>query len=294
MKKIFVVLFLGLVVFAGCGSSRENTISIAGSSTVYPITLEAQDAFKEEDPNALISVESTGTGGGFELFTKGETQINNASRAIKDEEIQAAKDNEINYEEFMIGTDGITVIINNNNDFATELSKEDLRKAFESGSEVETWSDINPDYPDEEISFYGPTSASGTYDFFVEEILEDEDGALRSDMNGTENDNEIVSNIEKDEYGIGFLGYSYYANNKDNIQEVAIDGIAPEYENIKSGEYILSRPLFIYVNTDAMEENETLKNFVNYYIENSQNFVEKAGYVALTDEEQTKLEEQLN
>ncbi len=294
MKKIFVVLFLGLVVFAGCGASRENAISIAGSSTVYPITLEAQEAFKDEDPNALISVESTGTGGGFELFTKGETQINNASRAIKDEEIQAAKDNSINYEEFMIGTDGITVIINNNNDFATDLSKEDLRKAFESGSDVKMWSDINPDYPSEVISFYGPTSASGTYDFFVEEILEDEEGALRSDMNGTENDNEIVSNIEKDEYGIGFLGYSYYANNKDNIQEVAIDGIAPEYENIKSGEYILSRPLFIYVNTDSMEKNETLRKFVSFYIENSQEFVEKAGYVALTDDEQTKLEQQLN
>ncbi len=294
MKKLLSLIFIMTLLFTGCTVDKTQDIQISGSSTVYPITLEAQSKFLDEvNPNARITVESSGTGGGLELFTQGEVQIANASRAIKEEEKEVAKENNIDYTEYQIGVDGITVIINPENDWAKNMTSEELKKAFEMGSDVNTWSDINPDYPDEPIRFYGPTSASGTYDFFVEEIIGDDEGALRDDMNATENDNEIITNIQKDKYGIGFLGYSFYSANKDTVQEVSIDGVDPAPESIKNGEYILSRPLFIYVNNKDMKENKILNDFVTYYIENCQYFVELSGYIPLTDVEQAALEEKL-
>ncbi len=287
MKKIIPLMFIMTLIITACGSAGDE-IKIAGSSTVFPVTLEAQKGFLEEEPNARIKVEENGTGGGFELFTKGETSINDASREIKDEEIKQAEDNSIEYTEYLLGTDGITVIINKENDWASSMTKEELKMIFESDSKVTKWSDVNESWPNEEIKLYGPTSASGTYDFFCEEIVQEEgeeNCSLNSNMSGTENDNEVVTNISSDKNGIGFLGYAYYENNKTKIQEVEVEGVKPNPENIKSGDYILSRPLFIYVNNKMYDENETLNKFVNYYINNAQKLVEDSGYVALTDEE---------
>lgn len=288
MKKHLKLLSIILILITGCG--RENLIIVSGSSTVYPITLEAQAKYIDKVDNELyMSVEANGTGAGFDLFSNNKTQINNASRKINKDEIKIAKRNNIKYDEYNIGTDGITVITNKENDWIHNIKSEDLKKAFKLGSNFEKWSDIDPKYPEQKINFYGPTSASGTYDFFVEAIIEDENSSLRDDINATENDNEVVSNVEKDKYGIGFLGYSYYESNKDKVSKISINNVAPNINTIKERKYILSRPLYIYVNNQSMKDNKDLEAFISYYIENSQIFVKLSGYIPLNDEEQKQL-----
>ena len=276
--------------FTACSSKQED-INIAGSSTVYPITLEAQaDYLDNVNSDARITVESTGTGGGFELFVNGQTQLNNASRAITPQEEEEAKKNGIDYSELKIGVDGITVIINKENDWADNLTSTDLKELFALDSDIHKWSDLDPTYPEQEVRFYGPTSASGTYDFFVETIIGNDKGALRDDMNATENDNEVITNVENDKYGIGFLGYSYYIQNVEEIKAITLNGIAPNSETIKEDSYLLSRPLYIYINNDALNENPVFNEFITHYIDNSQMFVQMSGYVPLNDEEEKILQ----
>src|SRR6056297_3633176 len=234
MKKFKIVtllLVVGMVLAACGGGSSEGgePVSIAGSSTVNPVTAEAIDSFMEENPDADITQESTGTGGGFELFTKGETDMNNASRAINDEEQASAEENGIDFTELYLGDDGVTVIISNENDFAKELTSDQLKMIFDEATNGQylKWSDIDPSFPEETINLYGPTTASGTYDFFTEEIIGDEDGAsLRNDMAASEDDNLILNNVSKDPYGIAFLGFAYYNTNSDAVQSVTVDGVA--------------------------------------------------------------------
>lgn len=285
-KGLITVICLSLFVLSGCGFTSQS-ISVEGSSTVYPITLEAIHDYDKEYPNshARIDVASTGTGGGFKLFVKGETEVNDASRAITSDEKKEAKKNNIDYTELQVGIDGITVIINDQNTWAQKLTSEDLKKIFEDDSKISTWSDLDSSFPDKKINLYGPTSASGTYDFFAETILSDENASIRGDMNATENDNEVISNVENDKYGIGFLGYGYYSENKDRVQAVNIDGVSPNSFDIKSGDYVLSRPLYIYVNNQALRDDKSLQEFITYYIDNSQKFATSAGYVGITDKQ---------
>lgn len=288
MKKLLASLFLITIILTACSGEEENkdVINIAGSSTVYPITSEAIYQYELVNDHIPVNLESTGTGGGFELFTKGETDINNASRPIKEEEINDAKENGISYTELLLGTDGISVIVNPENDWIDDITVEELKMIFENDSTVQTWSDVREEWPDEKINLFGPTSASGTYDFFCEEVVEEEgdDGcAIRGDMNGTENDNEVISNVSNDEYGIGFLGYAFYQENKDAVKALAINGTLPEPHSIKNGDYYLSRPLYIYVNNNNMKSSENLNKFVTFYMDGIADYVEVAGYVPLDE-----------
>ncbi len=288
MRKILIAIIsiiLIIFIFFKDDDYKINDIKIAGSSTVYPITLEAEYKYMENNPDIRINVESNGTGGGLDLFVKSQISIADASRAIKEEEIKKAQENGVEYYELMLGSDGITVIVNPENYWIDDITLEDLNKIFAADEQVELWSDINPDFPEEEIHLYGPTSASGTYDFFCETVVQTDPCGLTNNMNATENDNEIVSNIQKDKYGIGFLGYAYYQENSNVVKSLSVDGVSVNEKTIKSGEYEISRPLYIYVNKEDMENNEDLNDFVNYYVDNSQEFTSLAGYVPLSDDE---------
>lgn len=294
MKRLAVVFVVFVALLTGCGadntqsSTMSGEINIAGSSTVYPIASEVSYQYTELNPDVTINLQSTGTGGGFELFDNGEIDINNASRAINDDEKQIASDNGIDYTELYLGIDGITVIVNPENDWITDATVEELKMIFDADYMVTNWSDINPSWPDEKINLYGPTSASGTYDFFCEEIVQEEGEdhcSIRSDMSGTENDNEVVTNVANDVNSIGFLGYAYYTQNIDSVNAVAVNGVLPTVDTIRSGDYYLSRPLYIYVNNNKMSENPALADFIHFYMQDIASAVEVSGYVALTQEE---------
>ena len=273
MKRNFGILFIILALLVtmiftvGCDSNKESKespdnvktsdsgsgdvsgeILIDGSSTVFPITQAVAEEIVNEYPGIKAAVSASGTGGGMKKFTSGEIQICDASRAIKDEEIALAKQNGIEYEEFSVGYDGITVVVNPANDWLNDITVEDLSKMWKKDSTVKKWSDVNPDWPDEEIKFYAPGVDSGTFEYFTEEI-NGEKGNLRTDVTPSEDDNVLVKGVEGDKNAIGFFGYAYYQNNKEALKDVKIAGIEPTIETIKDGTYApLSRPLFIYVN----------------------------------------------
>lgn len=296
MKSIFKICFgVGIIILLICGLWKGgDELKIAGSSTVYPITSRAQDGYLDTYPGGKISIQENGTGGGFVQFSAGDVYINNASREIKEEEAKAAKKNDISYVPVQIGLDGITVVINKENVFAQSLTHDELHKLFSENSKIKKWSDLNPEYPNKKINFYGPTTASGTYDFFVETIIGKDAGeALRSDMVATENDNEIVSNVSRDEYGIGFMGYAFYSTNKDLVKPVLVDDVEPTIQNIKEGKYLISRPLYLYVNVGVLQqkENKMYREFMRYYLDHVTELVEDSGYVALSKKENVEQRE---
>lgn len=297
MKKLlFFTIISILFIYLLKNNYNVNDIQIAGSSTVYPITLEAEYKFMKTNPQARINVEANGTGGGFELFTKGITQINNASRKITNEEQEVAQNNNVKYTEYLIGRDGITIIVNQDNDWIDNITKTELQEIFETNSPIKTWSDLKQTWPNKEIHLYGPTSASGTYDFFCDTIVKQEGEqscSLTNSMNATENDNEIITNVSRDKYGIGFLGYAYYHENQDKVKSLAINNIPVNEQTIKSNQYLISRPLYLYVNNEDMQNNETLNKFIHFYLFNSQDFVKLSGYIPLTDTEIKNQEKKL-
>lgn len=306
---LLLVLLLSVSVFAACGAedgddtkdteNGETTdkadlsgdIEIDGSSTVYPITAALAEEFQIENPDVKITVGVSGTGGGMKRFTVGDTSISNASRPIKDEEAAKAEENGVEFEEIRVGLDGISVVVNPNNDWVEDITVEDLKKIWEPNSKVEKWSDVNPDWPEKEIKLYGPGTDSGTFDYFTEAV-NGEEGAIRTDFTASEDDNVLVQGISGDEYALGYFGYAYYEENKDKIKALKINGVEPTPETIEGGEYTpLSRPLFIYVNKDHYTNQEQVKAFVDYYMNNAAEIVPSTGYVALSQE---KYDEELN
>ena len=297
-KHLALSAIMGSVVVfvAACGGATEETESpetdtknaeeeatlqgeviVDGSSTVYPIMEAVTYEYNAVQPDVKVSVASSGSGGGFKKFVVGETDLSNASRPIKDKEVAAAKDGGIAFEELKLAFDGLSVVVNQENDFATDLTVEDLKKIWleDDSIEVKKWSDINPDWPAEEIKFYAPGTDSGTYDYFDEVILDEENIQL------SEDDNTLVTGVTGDEYAIGFFGYAYYLENKDRLNVVKINGVEPNGETIESGEYSpLSRPLFTYVNTESLKE-EHVYDFVKYTLENAAEMAESVGYVRL-------------
>ena len=270
----------------------EGTIAIDGSSTVYPIMEAVSEEYNFIQPKVKISVGIKGTGGGFEQFAAGATDISNASRPIKDEEIAALEEAGIDYTEFKIANDGLSVVVNKENDWVDYLTLEELKKMWVEDGTVKKWSDIRDGWPEEEIEFFSPGTDSGTFDYFNEVVLEDE--AIVKSATLSEDDNILVKGVTGNKNAIGFFGYAYYAENKDQLKVVPIvnpetgEAVEPTNETVESNEYApLSRPLFIYVKNESVKKPEVY-DFIKFTLENVGDLAEEVGYVRLPQEEYDK------
>ncbi|QPC83581.1 PstS family phosphate ABC transporter substrate-binding protein [Phototrophicus methaneseepsis] len=255
----------------------------AGSSTVYPLSERMVEVFRDAGYAGEISIDEIGSGAGFERFcVAGETDISNASRAIRDTEIESC--NEIGREpiEFRIGTDAITVAVSSDNDFVTDVTTEELAQIF---STAETWADVRAEWPAEPIQRFIPGTDSGTFDYFVEEIFEEDEAPILAASNTqlSENDNVLVQGIQGSPYAIGFFGFAYYAENEDTLNAVSIDGVTPTAETAEDGSYPLARPLFIYSDATIMAEKPQVAQFINYYLTHVNEEISEVGYFPASD-----------
>ena len=270
---------------AGDGSGLTGSVTADGSSTVYPITEAMAEEFGIAHGGGVnVTIAYSGTGGGFKRFCAGETDISNASRPISDSERAACEAAGIDFVEIPIAIDGLTVVANPANTFAECLTVDELRRIWEPGSTVNRWSQVRPDWPDEEIKLYGAGTNSGTFDYFTEAIT-GETGAIRTDYTASEDDNVLVQGVEGDDAALGFFGYAYYAENEGRVRAVGVDAgsgcVLPTPETVRTGEYApLSRPLFIYVKRASLA-NETVRAFVEFYLDNAEELVPSVGYVPL-------------
>lgn len=268
----------------------SGQIKLDGSSTVYPIMEAIVEEYQAEQPNVKVSVASSGTGGGFKAFIAGETDFSNASRPIKDEEKSELEAKGIDYTELRLAYDGLSVVVNKDNTWVDHLTLDELKKIWLEDGTAKKWSDIREGWPEEEIKYYSPGTDSGTFDYFDEVILEEQPIAKAATL--SEDDNILVQGVTGDKNAIGYFGYAYYAENKDKLKVVPIDGgngpVEPTNETVESGEYSpLSRPLFTYVKNESVKKEE-VADFVEFMIENAADLSEDVGYVKLPDEEYKK------
>jgi phosphate transport system substrate-binding protein len=271
----------------GDGTGLTGMVRIDGSSTVFPVTEAMAEEFQIENRGVRVTVGISGTGGGFKKFCNGETDISDASRPIKDSEREMCAANGIEPIQVTVAFDGLAVMVNPQNDFASCMTVDELKRIWEPGSTISRWSQVRDGWPDKEIKLYGPGTDSGTFDYFTEAIVGEED-ASRPDFTASEDDNVLVQGVAGDQFALGYFGYAYYAENTDKLKLVAIDDghgcVAPSPETVQGGEYTpLSRPLFIYLNRTALDRPE-VKAFVRYYLTNAPEFVPQVGYVPLSAE----------
>jgi phosphate transport system substrate-binding protein len=280
----------------GGGGNLSGTIAIDGSSTVFPLTQAAAEAFQGENPDVHVTVGESGTGGGFEKFCAGETEISDASRPIEPEEIAACKKKGITYDDFQVANDGISITTNPDLDISC-LSTDQLKQLWDKGSKVSNYSQLGKDadtgkpLPNAKVSLYGPGTDSGTFDFFTDVINGEEDRS-RSDYQPSEDDNVLVQGVSGDSDGLGYFGFSYYEQNQDKLNLVSVDAgkgcVAPSDKTIQDGSYApLSRPLFIYPSKSALKKPE-VKAFVKYYLDNYADLASTAQLVAMTAEQAKK------
>lgn len=269
----------------------SGTVAVDGSSTVAPLTSAAATLFRESEPDINVTVATSGTGGGFKVFCAGETDISDASRPIKDEEAQLCADAGIEFTEIVIANDGLSVVVNPSNDWATCLSVEQLNTIWapESEGKIVSWNQVDPTFPDVPLDLYGAGTDSGTFDYFTDEI-NGEEGATRADYTPSEDDNVTVQGVAGSEGGLGYFGLSYFEENADKLKLVDIDGgngcVTPSRETVQDGTYSpLGRPLFIYVNNAKYVENPALQAFVDFYLENEEQVADEALMIGLTDEQ---------
>jgi len=270
----------------GTQGRLQGAVRVDGSSTVFPITEAVAEEFQMTEPQVRVTVGIAGTGGGFKRFGAGETDISDASRPIDPTEAELAAQNGIEFIELPVAFDGLSVLANPASDFVTSLTVAELKRIWEPESKVRRWSDVRPGWPSREIHFYGAGTDSGTFDYFTEAI-NGKAKAMRADYNASEDDNVLVQGIAGDRDALGFFGYAYYAENKDKLKLVAVDGgkgpVLPSPETIRDGTYQpLSRPVFIYVSVKAAARPE-VQAFVRFYLTNAQTLVAEVGYVPLPD-----------
>ena len=279
----------------GTGGSEQlsGAVAIDGSSTVAPISEAVAEEFKKAQSGVNVTVGTSGTGGGFTAFCAGKTDISDASREIKDEEKQACQAKNIEYTELRIGLDGLAVVTSAQNKFLDTLSFSQLAKIFGQPG-AKTWNEIDPKFPNEKIEIFAPGTDSGTYDFFVEEVLPEDSGKKpRTDYTASEDDNTLVQGIEGEPNSWGYFGYAYFAANQEKLKDIKITekdgqpGIAPTNDTVLSGDYPLSRPLFIYVKNDSMKKKEVYE-FVKFYLEQAPTLVPEVGYVKAPDADYSK------
>ncbi len=302
MKKLIIMMSLALIVGA-CGekkaeNNKENTglagtIKVDGSSTVFPITEAVAEEFRAVEPKVKVTIGVSGTGGGFKKFSRGETNISNASRPIKDKEKAACAENNINYLELEVAYDGLAVLVNPKNDWVDSFTIKELKRIWEPAAQgnIMKWNQIRPEWPNEEIHLFGPGVASGTYDYFTEAIV-GKSGSSRGDFTASEDDHVLVQGIAGDKYSLGFFGLAYYAENKDKLTLIGVHNgekvVKPTLETVSNGTYRpLSRPLFIYVNSTSVKQPEVIE-FVNFYIQNAGELSKDVGYIPLPDENYKK------
>jgi len=286
----FALALLALPALACGGAGGEagglgGSVAIDGSSTVFPVTQAMAEEFMISNSGVQVTVGVSGTGGGFQKFCNGETDISDASRPIRDSEIEACGANGIEPIELTIAWDGLTVVVNPQNTWATCMTVDELKRLWQPGSTIERWSEIRDGWPDDEIILYGPDTDSGTFDYFTEAIVGESD-ASRSDYTPSADDNVLVLGVSGDATSLGYFGYAYYEENQDKLHSVQIDNgdgcIGPERATIEDGSYApLSRPMFIYVRRDALERPE-VKAFIDFYLDSAETLVPETGYVPLT------------
>lgn len=270
-------------------SASNESITIDGSSTVYPLSNEVVEELKfelgEEAPEILV--EFSGTGGGFRKFCAGETDMNNASRPISKREMAICAEQGVEYLELPVAFDALTVVVNESNDWADRITIQELKTIWEPAAEgkITRWSQVRSDWPDRPLNLYGADVDSGTYDYFTEAIVK-ESGGSRKDYTDEVDDERLVRAVRTDPNAMGFFGFAYYQESESTLKALAIDSgdgsVDPSTETVRSGEYQpLTRPLFIYVNTERLENNPALQNFVMYYLSNAPFLVRVVGYTPL-------------
>ena len=289
LKTFFLtVAVLGLVVACGSDSSgKVQPIEIDGSSTVYPITQTIVQQFKAtNNPREEISVSFSGTGGGFKKFCAGETQINDASRPISKEEMELCKQNEVFYIELPVAFDALTVVVNPQNTWASEITVGELKKIWEPGAQrkITKWNQVRPNWPDRPLNLFGPGIDSGTFDYFTEAIV-GQAGASRSDYTASEDDEILERGVSSDINALGYFGFFYYEQNQNELKALAIDNgpgpILPSVKAVENNQYRpLARPLFIYVNAAQVRDNPLMSDFLDFYLQNAAQVVGTVGYVA--------------
>lgn len=260
----------------------EGEFEADGSSTLGPLTEAAIEDFAAVAPNVRITNGISGSGGGFERFTRGEIAISNASREINDSEIEAAAENGVDWYRFDMAYDGITVVVSAENDFIEELTVEELAIIWSADGGATTWADVRDGWPEENIELYGPGTASGTFDFFNEEILDEAE--VRTDYTPSEDDNVLVQGVAGSPYALGYFGFSYYEENQDILKAVSVEGVAPSMDTISDGSYTpLSRSLFIYVNAAELQEREEVAEFVKFFAANAHEIAPAVGFIGLPE-----------
>jgi phosphate transport system substrate-binding protein len=281
-------------------SGLSGTIRIDGSSTVAPLTSIAAEEFQGENPDVNVTVGTSGTSGGFEKFCAGETDANDASRAIEAEEEEICAENDVEYEEVQVANDALSVIVNPNNPL-TCISVESLNQMWDKDSEVDSWGDVeglDADLPDEDMELFGPGSDSGTYDYFTEAI-NGEEGVIRTDYNSIgENDNAAINGVAGDEWAIAYVPFSFVEEAGEQVKALEIDGgdgcVAPAIETVQDGSYQpLGRPLFIYPSSDALQREEVVA-FMEYYVGNQEELTTAAVFVPMTEEQVAESQEEVD
>lgn len=270
----------------GRGSSSEQ-IAVDGSSTVFPLAEAAAEAFGHSATGgARVTVGESGTGGGFSKFCRGETQISNASRPISSEEMAECASANIQYVEIPIAFDGISVVVHPSNP-VNGMTMAQLRQFWQPSAErtITNWNQVNRAWPNLNLQLFGPGTASGTFDFFTEAVNGD-GGASRTDYSPSEDDNVLVQGVASNPGALGYFGYAYYEQNRERLKALAVDGVAPSPETIAAGQYPLSRPMFIYVNAEALRRPQ-VRRFVDYFIQNATTLAPQVGYVPLPAEAYT-------
>jgi phosphate transport system substrate-binding protein len=274
----------------GGGSDLSGEIRIDGSSTLAPLTEAVAESFNEENPDVNVTVGTSGTGGGFEKFCAGETDANDASEQIDEEQMAACQQGGVQYEELQVGNDALTVVVNPNNP-VTCMTVPQLKSVWEKGSKLSSWSEVQglePSY-DAELALYGPGSDSGTFSFFTEAINGEED-SQRTDYNDVgEDDNATVTGVSGAEGGLGYFGYSFFAENEGTVKALEIDGgdgcVAPSPETVQDDTYKpLARALYIYPSAEALQRPE-VQEFLQFYLDNTNEIAEQVGYIGLTDQQ---------
>ncbi|KQL42448.1 hypothetical protein AN960_00355 [Bacillus sp. FJAT-25509] len=300
LKKviILVVAITAILSLAACGiayhpnsstSEKQLTgsILIDGSSTVFPIMQTITKQYRSAQPEVTISIGNSGTTDGFKKFANGVTDLNDASRPISNEEATIAKQNNIDYIQLKLAYDGLSVVVNKDNDFVDQLTIEQLAKLFSVKSKIKTWNELNSAWPKEEIKFFSPGTESGTYEYFNKTILNQ--AGERKDAQTSEDDKNLVDDVASEKGAIGYFGHAYYEENKDQLKIVPIvnpktgKAVLPTEETIKNGTYVLSRELYTYVNINSLKRPVVL-DYLKFANENAQTLAEQVGYIPLQDD----------
>lgn len=284
---------VSLAVALGIGTtgafSQSSAIKIDGSSTVFPLSEAMAEEFMKANPGAQVTVGVSGTGGGFKKFCAGEIDIANASRPIRNSEIETCKAKGIEYVPIEIAKDALTIVVSKKNTWLTNITKEELKKLWEPEAEgtITHWNEVNSSWPKEKIALFGPGSDSGTFDYFTAVIVGREDYS-RADYTATEDDNNIVNGVARDPNALGYFGFAYYLENAEELRAVSVNGIEPSVQTVNNGAYHpLARPLYIYVKKSSLSSNPQVKAFVEFSLKNATRLVEEVGYVPLPESSYT-------